>query len=113
MALRSASSVARWASRAPWRTASSGPAVGASRNTSKGFSGIGLLRGFVAGGQGTGLDWFAQLGQQLADVAVARVEAERLAVQGRLAVPVDLQEAAELVEVGQGRPRCQLSRLLL
>src|SRR5262249_59222346 len=85
MRLRSVSSVARCARRAPWRTASSGPAVGGSRNTSKGFSDIVHLRR---------IDWLAHFGQQLADVAVARVEPEGLAVQGLLAGPIDLHEAA-------------------
>src|SRR5207245_2693862 len=103
-ALRTASSLVRWHSRAPWRTISSADAVGGSFSTSNGLSLIARLLFWLLLLRPLRLLRLVQLGQQVADVGVGRVQRQRLAVQLDLARPVRLDEAAHLVELRQRRP---------
>src|SRR5262249_32934479 len=77
-------------------------ADGARRSTSNGLADINVI---VLGLGG----WRFQLGQQIADVVVGRVEAQRFTVEGDLALAVGSNEAAELPEIRQHGSRRQIA----
>src|SRR5262249_41174863 len=102
MAFSAVSSVTRRRSRPPWRTISSSVADGSRRSTSNGLADI---DGIVLGLGG----WRFQLGQQIADVVVGRVEAQRFTIEGDLALAVGGDEAAEVPEIRQRRTGRQIA----